>query len=140
MKLIDIKKATLDKLTASFPDFNIHGEDKVTDMSKTTLTVQLNPIYMDIMDKYNRRQYVNLSVRIYSTDKTNDANIDIVDKLYKIFDATIEVKNRKLHIKTIRIMKENDILKCSFNINYEDEVETTENYVLMKELNIKEEY
>ncbi|WDV47138.1 hypothetical protein PV797_05400 [Clostridiaceae bacterium M8S5] len=140
MKLKDIKKAVIDKLTASFPEFDVFGENKSSEANKSKFIVELNPIYMGVESSYHRRQYVNITIRIHTQNKTNDEYIDVVDKLYKIIDATIKVNDRELYINKIRMIKENDILKCSFNINYEDEIERNENYELMKELNFKEEY
>ncbi|WP_066503488.1 phage tail terminator family protein [Abyssisolibacter fermentans] len=138
MKLIAIKNAVIYKLTTSFPEHNIYGEDPGTDINKPALLVQLNPIYMNVESRYQRRKNINISIKFHSVNGTNDENIDMIDKLYETFDSVLAVEDRVFNIRTARTIVKDNILRYSFNLDLIDNLKPSEEYELMKELEIKE--
>lgn len=138
MKLIAIKNAVINKLTTSFPEHNIYGEDPVTDINKPALLVQLNPIYMNVESRYQRRKNINISIKFHSVNGTNDENIDMIDKLYETFDSVLAVEDRVFNIRTARTIVKDNVLRYSFNLDLIDNLKPSEEYELMKELEIKE--
>lgn len=145
VKLIEIKDIIIQKLTNSFPSLNIYGEENGQQLQKPALLVKFRPISMAIENKYHRRKFINVEIQFHSLNGTNEEDLEMIDRLYEVFDPVLTVKDRILTINVIRTRIKDNILKLSFYLDFTDSIEETkgyqyQEYELMQELEMKEEF
>ncbi len=145
MKLKEIKDAIIGKLTISFPTYNIYGEENVQGLLQPALIVRVFPISMTMENKYHRRKFVNVQIYYHSINGTNEEDLDMIDALYEVFDSVITVNDKILTQGVIHTRKIDNTLRLSFNLDFIDSIDETksykyENYELMSELEMKEEF
>lgn len=145
VKLIEIKDVIIQKLTNSFPSLNIYGEENGQQLQKPALLVKLRPISMAIENKYHRRKFINVEIQFHSVNGTNDEDLEMIDRLYEVFDPVLTVKDRILAINVIRTRIKDNVLRLSFYLDFTDSIDETKiydyrEYELMEELEMKEEF
>jgi hypothetical protein len=145
MKLVEIKTAIMEKLTNSFPNHNIYGEEGGQGLQKPALLVRLRPISMTMENKYHRRKFINAEIQFHPQDGTNQEQLNMIDALYEAFDSVLPVKREKLTLGVIHTRIKDNILRLSFNLDFIDSIDKTkgynyQEYELMEELQMKEEF
>lgn len=140
MKLTDIKKAINTLLETNFPGHKIYADDIKEGFSRPCFFVELLPISRDNEGNglYSRR--VSVIINYFSRDKTSLENIKMQDQLEEIFGQTLTVGDRVVTINNIEGYINDGILQFSFNIDYVDSLDITQDYELMGELEMKEDY
>lgn len=145
VKLIEIRDVIIQNLTDSFPTYNIYSEENGQELVKPALLVKLHPISMAIENKYHRRKFINVEIQFYSLNGTNQENLEMIDKLYEVFDPVLTVDDRIFSLKVFRTRIKDNILRLSFNLDFIDSIDETkvydyQEYELMNELEMKEEF
>lgn len=140
-----IKEAILEKLTNSFKDHNIYGEENIAELLKPALVVRVYPISMTIENKYHRRKFINVQIYYHSQNGTNGEDLDMIDALYEVFDPVLVLEDRVLPVGVIHTRVKENNLRFSFNLDFIDRIDETksynyEEYELMEELEMKEEF
>lgn len=100
---------------------------------------------MDIENKYHRRKFINVEIQFHSVNGTNDEDLEMIDRLYEVFDPVLTVKDRILAINVIRTRIKDNVLRLSFYLDFTDSIDETkiygyQKYELMEELEMKEEF
>lgn len=141
MKLTDIQKAITKLLKSNFPTYKILVDNNKKDIEKPTFFVQVRPV-KSYNYKVHKERLVNVTVTYVNKEFKHEENLDITDSLEEIFNLTLDVLDYHLLISDLTFNETNDLLNCSFSLDF-NEVNKTyivieeENSQLMQELILK---
>ncbi|AGX43955.1 phage tail terminator family protein [Clostridium saccharobutylicum] len=124
MKLSDIQKSITKLLKSNFPDYKIVVDNNnKKDIEKPTFFVQVRPV-----KSYNYKVYkerlVNVTITYVNATIKHEENLDISDSLEGIFNLTLDVLDRHLLISNLTFNETNDLLNCSFGLDFNDDSRT----------------
>lgn len=142
MKLIDIKKAINSVMRDNFPDHKLYADDIREGFKRPCFFIELLPVARDNEGGgfYSRR--VSVVINYFSKKGTDLENIKMQDRLEQIFSQALKIKDRVITINSTNGYITDSVLHFSFNIDYLDSIDKTEQYgydpyaELMQELEI----
>lgn len=142
MKLTDIKRAINAFMRDNFPDYMFYAGDINEGFKRPCFFIELLPVARDNEGGgiYSRR--VSVIISYFSKSKTDLENIKMQDQFEKIFGQLLKINDRFITIDSTSGHVTEGVLHFSFNIDYLDSIDETEQYgydsdaELMQELEI----
>lgn len=140
MKLTDIQKSITKLLHSNFPSYKIIVENNKSEILSPTFFVNVRPLKTENYMVYKNR-LINITITYVNKVFKHEENLDVADSLEGIFNLTLDVLDRHLLIKDLTINETNELLNCSFTLDFYEGNRTSivideENAELMQELKI----
>ncbi len=128
MKLADIRKAINTVMRDNFPDHKLYAPDEDEGFTRPCFFIELLPITRDNEGGgiYSRR--VSVVISYFSKNKTDLENIKMQDELEEIFAQALKINDRVITIDNTSGYVTDSVLHFSFNIDYLDSIDETEQY------------
>lgn len=133
---VDIKKSVTDKLKEELADINILAKEELSGFDKPAFFVQLIPINENIYADYEEK-FLTVNIHYFSEEKTDLANLKMLDKLNKVFINTLKIQDRVITITSKKPAIIDNVLQFKFDIeviNNFEQVEVNEEYVYLTEI------
>lgn len=143
----DIQKAISRKLYDRFgSEYYNYTEEVKKDLKRPSFFIDVMPVvtenYVDYKDKL-----INIDIMYFSKDETNEENLYMINEMEQIFGSVLQVQDRIITIKALNFKTVDDILHCSFTLDFTDydepiEINTSNGpiYVMLSDINDELDY
>lgn len=140
MKLTDIQNSITKLLHSNFPTYKILVDNNKEDIKAPTFFVNVRPVKTENYMVYKNR-LINVTITYVNKVFKHEENLDVADSLVGIFNLILDVLDRHLLIKDLTINETDELLNCSFTLDFYEGNRTSivideENTELMQELKI----
>jgi len=155
---VDIKKSVIDVLKLKASSVKVVATEELSGFDKPAFFVQMMPI-SDISSIDYEEKLLSINIHYFSEEKTDLANLKMVDQLNKAFFNTLKIGDRVITLSNKRHQITDNVLQFKFDLellNDLDAIEVNGEWVmptvldeslgytevsveLMQELEIKEE-
>lgn len=126
-------------MKSSLDECDVYEEESEVNSSHYVI-LRLLPKMIKNKSKYNMQKLISAEIRYFSKNKTNNENIQMIDKLSSTFNFQIPIFNRYFYFETIYTKIEDNILYFRFDIKLDDYIDYEDNNEKMKELILREDY
>jgi len=155
---VDIKKSVADVLKAKVSSTKVLPTEELSGFSKPAFFVQIVPISDSAFIDYEEK-LLTINIHYFSAEKTDTANLIMLDQLNKVFFNTVKIGDRVITLKSKRHVIADNVLQFKFELEFSNDVDvveingewvmstkfdetlgyTEETIELMQELELKEE-
>lgn len=128
---IDIKKAITDKLREELSDIKILAMEELSGFDKPAFFVQLIPVNENIYIDYEEK-FLTVNIHYFSEEKTDLANLKMLDKLNSVFLNTLKLQDRNITITSKKPAITDNVLQFKFDIevvNNFEQIEINNEYI-----------
>lgn len=131
IKYTDIVTAVKGLLHTGFPAYTIYSEEIKEGMKRPAFHINLLPETSTNFNKFYRDQLVMVDISYFSDEpvdlQSKGNNLDMAYKLQDIFDMSLSVMDRAIHIDNLTYEITDDrVLHTTFNLSWYNENEVTE--------------
>lgn len=129
-------------LSANFVDYHIYDDAVRENMKRPSFNINLLPEMSSNFNRFYREQTVMVDVAYFSEEESDlqskAKNLDMAYKLQNVFNYSLSVLDRNLHIDNLTYNITDDrVLHVIFNLNWFNENEVTVEW--LKQFNIIKE-
>ncbi|HZK53573.1 MAG TPA: hypothetical protein VFC84_05220 [Desulfosporosinus sp.] len=155
---IDIKKSVIDVLKLKNSSVNVVATEELSGFDKPAFFVQMMPI-SDTSSIDHEEKLLSINIHYFSSEKTDLANLKMIDQLNKAFFNTLKIGNRVITLSNKRHQIADNVLQFKFDLEFLNDLDaievngqwlmpteldedlgyTEEEIRLMQELELKEE-
>lgn len=131
VKYTDIVSAIKSLLHTGFPTYTIYSEEITEGMKRPAFHINLLPETSTNFNKFYRDQLVMVDISYFSDEpvdlQSKVKNLDMAYKLQDIFDMSLSVLDRAIHVDNLTYEITDDrVLHTTFNLSWYNENEVTE--------------
>jgi hypothetical protein len=124
---VDLKRAVVDKLKSKLPEISVVAEEIRSGFTKPAFFVQLLPIFDNTFDLYSEK-LVTIIIHFFSKEKTELANLEMLDRLSEFFKNKLAVRDRVITLAEKRHEIIDNVLQFKFDLWLTEAFEETEMY------------
>lgn len=126
INLLDILRVISRILYTQFGnEYYIYTEEVKKEIKRPSFFIDVMPVltenYVDYKDKL-----INIDIMYFSKNETNEENLSMIDNLEQLFKSVLQVKSETIPIKALNFKVADDILHCSFTLDFTDFYELIE--------------
>jgi len=122
---VDIKKAVSDVLKAKASSVRVTPTEELSGFSKPAFFVQLIPVGDTAFIDYEEK-LLTINVHYFSAEKTDTANLIMLDQLNKVFFNTVKIGDRVITLKSKRHVIADNVLQFKFELEFSNDVDVVE--------------
>lgn len=131
VKYTDIVSAVKLLLHTGFPTYTIYSEEITEGMKRPAFHINLLPETSTNFNKFYRDQLVMVDISYFSDEpvdlQSKAKNLDMAYKLQDIFDMSLSVLDRAIHVDNLTYeITDDKVLHTTFNLSWFNENEVTE--------------
>lgn len=139
--LIEIQKSISRKLNSKFNDHFIYGEEVKQGLKRPAFFINIIPVSTENFPVY-KDKLINIDIMYFSKNETYVENLNMISELESLF-KTLKIQDRALTIESLNFRIVDDILHCSFSLDFMDceliSIDTPLGQVYLPEHEISEE-
>lgn len=100
-------------------EYYIYTEEVKKEIKRPSFFIDVMPVltenYVDYKDKL-----INIDIMYFPKNETNEENLSMIDNLEQLFKSVLQVKSETIPIKALNFKVVDDILHCSFTLDFAD--------------------
>lgn len=122
---VDIKKAVIDQLKAKINTIDVLAQEELSGFKPPAFFVQLIPIN-DTPLAESEEKLLTVDIHYFSSEKTDLANIKMLDQLNSVFFNIIKIGDRVITLQRKRHLITDNVLQFKFDLDFTNDVDAVE--------------
>jgi len=122
---VDIKKSIIDVLKAKANTIKVVANEELSGFSKPAFFVQMMPISDTASIDYEEK-LLSINIHYFSSEKTDFANLKMLDQLNKAFFNTLKIGDRVITLQGKRHQIVDNVLQFKFDLEFLNDVDVVE--------------
>ncbi|SKA99346.1 hypothetical protein SAMN05443428_13517 [Caloramator quimbayensis] len=124
--LTDIQRAISRKLYGEFgSEYYIYTEEVKKELKRPSFFIDVIPVLTENFVDY-KDKLINIDIMYFSKNETNEENLRAINIFEQIFNSVLEVQGNTISIKALNYKVVDNILHCSFTLDFTDNEEPIE--------------
>ncbi|MCT4593581.1 MAG: hypothetical protein N4A57_04825 [Anaeromicrobium sp.] len=145
MTLVRIKECITEKLKDAFPQVNIYEKGTKQEIIKPAFFIDFFPIFAEKENIYDQRKLINGTISYDPDNDSMDDRLNMAGQLMETFHDILIVDTRNICPTIMKAQLDGEKLNFTYKLKFMDRVDETklhgyEEYELMEDLNLKEEF
>lgn len=122
---VDIKKAIIDQLSAKVVNVDVLANEELSGFKPPAFFVQMIPV-IDTPSIDYEEKLLTVSIHYFSAEKTDLANLKMLDQLNTAFFNTVKIGDRVISLQEKRHLISDNVLQFKFNLEFLNDVDVVE--------------
>lgn len=135
--LKELNKAVNGVLRSIYPNYKIYAGEVTEGFQRPSFFTQIIPMRMDYETQNYKSDRLVVAITYFNESDTELENIKMYDNLVHAFGRTLKVRDRHLRLLNIHPNNADGYMQFRFDLDFWSQLEKTEKYELMKELEVK---